>query len=239
MRAFEGILLGSFVISEEHAQLSKTGNAVVRLNKHGFISVFLGVIERKRTMVSKGIPSIENPVLRLPVWFVTLVLIGLVQGCGVGVVHAITVRIVALGGSNTWGKLVSRSQAYPAHLERMLRKRGITARVHNAGVNGSTTAEMLARLPSVVPRGTRLVIFHPGGNDRRYGVPRSVRRHNIRAVKRWLRTRGIAVVMLRGDIIWPLKDRYYLPDGKHFTGAGYRAMAARLLPRVLAALGRR
>jgi acyl-CoA thioesterase-1 len=39
-----------------------------------------------------------------------------------GVAHAATV--VALGASNTFGKGVSRSQAYPAQLEALLRARG-------------------------------------------------------------------------------------------------------------------
>jgi acyl-CoA thioesterase-1 len=39
-----------------------------------------------------------------------------------GVAHAATV--VALGATNTFGKGVSRSQAYPAQLEALLRARG-------------------------------------------------------------------------------------------------------------------
>lgn len=149
------------------------------------------------------------------------------------------VTVVALGASNTWGKGVSRSQAYPVHLEQMLRARGLRARVRNAGINGNTTGQMLARLRSAVPRGTRLVILQPGGNDRRRGIPRWERRDNIRAIKRRLRSRGIAVVMLRNRLIRAVARRHPRPDGQHFKGAGYRALAARLLPRVLAALGRR
>jgi acyl-CoA thioesterase-1 len=74
---------------------------------------------------------------------------------------------VALGASNTFGKGVSRGQAYPAQLEVLLRARGISVHVVNAGINGNTTGEMLARLDSAVPKGTRVVILQPGGNDRR------------------------------------------------------------------------
>ena len=149
-----------------------------------------------------------------------------------------TIRIVALGASNTWGKGVSRVQAYPAHLERMLRARGVRASVRNAGINGNTTGQMLARLSSAVPRGTRLVILQPGGNDRRRGISRGARRANVRAIKRRLRAGGIRVVMLRNRLIGTVARRHPRPDGQHFRPAGYRALAARLLPRVLAKLGR-
>src|SRR5271169_6480528 len=80
------------------------------------------------------------------------------------VAHAATV--VALGASNTFGKGVSRNQAYPAQLEALLRARGLGVHVVNAGVNGDTTGGMLARLDHVVPKGTSVVVLQPGGNDR-------------------------------------------------------------------------
>lgn len=145
--------------------------------------------------------------------------------------------VVALGASNTWGKGVGRGQAYPAHLERMLRRRGLRVRVRNAGVNGNTTAQMLSRMGRVIGASTRIVILQPGGNDRRRGVPRDVRRDNVRAIKRRLRSRGIRVIMLRNRLIGSVERAGYpRPDGQHFTPAGYRALAARLLPKVVRAL---
>ncbi len=152
--------------------------------------------------------------------------------------HAQAVEIVALGASNTWGKGVSRDQAYPRYLQRMLRARGVAARVRNAGINGNTTGQMLKRLKSSISARTRLVILQPGGNDRRRGISREVRRNNIRRIKRYLRNRGIGVVMLRNRLIGSVAKSYRRPDGQHFKGDGYRALAARLLPRVLAKLRR-
>ena len=65
-------------------------------------------------------------------------LIGLIGLVGViGVVFAAATAqaatVVALGASNTFGKGVSRSQAYPAQLEALLRGKGLHARVINAG----------------------------------------------------------------------------------------------------------
>ncbi|MEM9471491.1 MAG: GDSL-type esterase/lipase family protein [Pseudomonadota bacterium] len=152
--------------------------------------------------------------------------------------HTRPVEIVALGASNTWGKGVRRDEAYPKHLERMLRARGVAARVRNAGVNGNTTGQMLDRLKASISPRTRLVILQPGGNDRRRGVSRNIRQNNIRRIKRYLRNRGIAVVMLRNRLIGSVAKRYRRPDGQHFRSDGYRALAARLLPRVLSKLKR-
>ena len=88
---------------------------------------------------------------------------------GVTVSQVQAAEVVALGASNTRGKGVSYSQAYPAHLQRMLRGRGVGVTVRNAGINGNTTGQMLARLNSVISSNTRVVILQPGGNDRRRG----------------------------------------------------------------------
>ncbi len=77
--------------------------------------------------------------------------------------------VVALGASNTYGKGVARNEAFPAQLEAILRAKGSSVRVMNAGINGDTTEGMLRRLDSVVPNGTSAVILQPGGNDRRKG----------------------------------------------------------------------
>lgn len=153
--------------------------------------------------------------------------------------NAQTIDILALGASNTYGKGVCRGQAYPRHLENMLRARGIKARVRNAGINGNTTGQMRARLRPALRASTRLVILQPGGNDRRRGISQSVRRANIQSIKRSLRARGIAVVMLRNRLIGAVARSHPRPDGQHFLGSGYRALAARLIPRVVGAIGRR
>ena len=69
-----------------------------------------------------------------------------------GLAQAATI-IVALGASQTYGRGVARSEAYPAQLEALLRAKGRAVRVINAGINGNTTGAMLQRLGSV-PNGT-------------------------------------------------------------------------------------
>jgi acyl-CoA thioesterase I len=145
---------------------------------------------------------------------------------------AAEVTIVALGASNTYGKGVARGQDYPAQLQAMLGARGYAARVINAGINGDTTGGMASRLDSAVPAGTRVVILQPGGNDRRKGEAAG-REGNISAIVARLNARGIKVVML-DRLLAGTSPQLLQPDGKHFTAEGHRALAARVLPKVIA-----
>ncbi len=148
--------------------------------------------------------------------------------------------VVALGASNTYGKGVSRDQTYPAHLQRMLKAKGINARVINAGINGNTTGQMLARLNSAVPPGTRVVILQPGRNDRRKASGGSEER-NISAIRSRLQARKITVIMLPNHLLGSIRREspaYDQGDGSHLTGKGYAALAASILPEVLAAIGK-
>lgn len=151
--------------------------------------------------------------------FGPLVALGVLFG---GTAEAATV--VALGASNTFGKGVSRSQAYPAQLEAVLRAKGLNVTVINAGVNGDTTGGMLARLTRVVPKATRVVILQPGGNDRRKGTSDQTAEILTR-----LRATGIKVVLLPNSMLRGLPHQ---PDGMHLTPEGYRMLAEQLAGQV-------
>jgi acyl-CoA thioesterase-1 len=163
------------------------------------------------------------PVKRL---FIALAAFGLLFH--VGVAHAATV--VALGASNTAGKGVSQSEAYPAQLEGMLRARGLDVNVINAGISGDTTGGMLARLDSAVPKGTRVVILQPGGNDMRKGQANMTGEIQSR-----LRTMGVKVVMCPNGM---LRGKPRQVDGMHLTPEGYRMLAQQLAGPVAGALRR-
>jgi acyl-CoA thioesterase-1 len=150
---------------------------------------------------------------------------------------AAEVTIVALGASNTYGKGVAPGQDYPAQLQAMLRARGYAARVINAGINRDTTGGMASRLDGAVPAGTRVVILQPGGNDRSKGEAAG-REGNISAIVARLNARGIKVVML-DRLFAGTSPQLLQSDGKHFTAEGHRALAARVLPEVIAHIGGR
>ncbi len=150
--------------------------------------------------------------------------------------------VVALGASNTEGRGrgrtnggVNRPQAFPAQLEAMLRAQGIRATVRNAGIAGDTTGGMLARLDRAVPKGTKVVILQPGGNDARRGIDEGTAAANVAEIRRRLEARGVTVIMLEAlGRIGGRENRD--PDGQHFNAEGHRNFAAWLLPSVMAAL---
>jgi len=138
--------------------------------------------------------------------------------------------VVALGASNTYGKGVARNQAYPAQLEAILRARGSSVRVVNAGINGDTTEGMLRRLDSAVPNGVSAVILQPGGNDRRKLSP-----DRTAEIQSRLAARHIPVIMLANGMLHGLPHQ---PDGQHLTPEGYRMLAESLAAQVAGAIGR-
>jgi acyl-CoA thioesterase-1 len=153
---------------------------------------------------------------------------------GTAPADAAPIRIVAVGASNTHGWYFGNEGAYPARLQALLKAKGIAAEVTNAGVPFDTTAAMLSRIDTDVPKGTDIVILQPGGNDRRFLGTQEQRAANIAAMQRRLRERSIKVLVYDEDI--PL--RYYTLDLIHLTRDGHNMIAEALLPRVLATIGR-
>jgi acyl-CoA thioesterase I len=166
---------------------------------------------------------------------------------GIAAAEAAQISIVALGTSNTRGKGVAADQSYPAQLQALLRAKGIDARVLNMGVNGDSTAGMLARLNSV-PSGTRLVLLeYSPVNESKHGVTNTDA--NIAAIHAKLAARNIKVVDIgaymqgahvsargRGN---PGSSNFVDTDhGPHLSGAVYAGIAAQLLPQVEGAIGR-
>ena len=148
-----------------------------------------------------------------------------------------TVKIVALGASNTDGWGVDRSEAYPAQLQTLLRARGIDANVRNAGMPGDTTGSMLARLGSWLAGDVRLVILQPGTNDERMGLT-AERASNIASIRAELEARNVKLIVIENSMLDALPRTELRGDNIHFTPAGYAMLAERILADVLVALGK-
>ena len=154
----------------------------------------------------------------------------------IGFAHSASAQIVALGASNTQGKGVSSSEAWPAVLESMLHAKGRNVQVTNAGISGDTTGGELARLDSSVPDGTSLVILNFGGNDFRRGrrgngptVTPEERQGNIARILGELHRRHIRTVVADGIINSIRHAGMVQVDGIHLTAEGHRQVAARLV----------
>jgi acyl-CoA thioesterase I len=193
--------------------------------------------------------------------------LGLIVALSIFGVTGAKAQVVALGDSATRGYLLPLTDAWPAKLEGLLHQHGRNVSVANEGVNGDTSDGMLSRMDSAVPSGTRVVILMCCGNDnkdQRHIVADHV--GNVTTLISRLRARGIAVIYsgmggaafgMHDDAgasaarsagaSWcgwsyqglPPEDREDSPAGVHPTPAGHDKIAARMLPCVLRALGRK
>lgn len=100
--------------------------------------------------------------------------------------------VLAYGDSLTYGTGAGPDEDYPAVLARLIGRR-----VVNAGVPGELSAEGLVRLPAVLDEHQpRLLILIHGGNDFLRRLDEGVTAHNLRAMVRLARERGIGVVLV-------------------------------------------
>ena len=110
--------------------------------------------------------------------------------------------VVCLGDSLTEGYGLAPEQSYPSLLERMLRERGQTVRVVNAGVSGSTAASAASRLRWQLRSRPDVVVIALGGNDGLRGVDVAATRANLSTAIDLARESG-ARVLLAGMKIPP------------------------------------
>lgn len=106
--------------------------------------------------------------------------------------------ILAFGDSLTAGYGLGRGLGFAPQLEDALRRHGVKARVHDAGVSGDTTAGGRARLAWTLQRmGAKpdLAIVELGANDMLRGVDPKVTEANLDAILAELKRQGIPVLV--------------------------------------------
>lgn len=104
--------------------------------------------------------------------------------------------VVFLGDSLTAGLGLNEDEAYPAVIERELRKEGTPVRVINAGVSGDTTAGGLSRLSWLLGQHPDIVVVALGANDGMRALPVEETEKNLREIVRRTRASGVRVLLL-------------------------------------------
>lgn len=99
--------------------------------------------------------------------------------------------VVALGDSLTFGYSVNREVAYPAILANLT-----GWNIVNAGINGNTSANVLARVDTIIAQKPDLVLLSVGGNDVLRRVPSQVTATNITATVQQLKAANISVILI-------------------------------------------
>jgi acyl-CoA thioesterase-1 len=173
------------------------------------------------------------------IWFAVIVSFCLTVVAGAA--EAKTIKVFALGASNTNGKGVSSSEAWPAQLERMLRAKGYDVSMSVSAINGDTSEGVLRRAGSI-PEGTQVVAFDTGGdNDRLRGRSEGQINATKDQIVGAIRARGaVAIQAPYMRIIGPQRSggAGYQEDGIHLTAASHARVAAYLMPKVIAAAGK-
>lgn len=106
--------------------------------------------------------------------------------------------VLAFGDSLTAGYRLPPGQGFAPQLEAALRKQGVAARVHNAGVSGDTTAQGRARLNWVLAAlkaKPDAVIVELGANDMLRGLDPARAEANLDAILAELSKRRIKVLL--------------------------------------------
>ncbi len=103
--------------------------------------------------------------------------------------------ILFLGDSLTEGYQLSREEAYPAIIERTLKKENKNIKVINGGVSGATSASGLKRLDWYLRAKPDIMILALGANDGLRGLNLMDTEKNLSAVIKKAQERGMLVIL--------------------------------------------
>jgi acyl-CoA thioesterase I len=149
---------------------------------------------------------------------------------------ALAKTILVVGDSLTEGYGLESTDAFPAHLERLLRRKFPDVKVINGGVSGSTTASAEQRVKWFAKAKPEVIIFSLGANDGLRGVAVRESRKNLeRAIQA---ARGLGMRVLLTGMKLPLN--YGKPYRQEFE-AMYTSLSTELrvplLPFLLEGVG--
>jgi lysophospholipase L1-like esterase len=122
------------------------------------------------------------------------------------------VRYLALGDSLTQGVGADElTGAFPVLLAQEWRSAGCKVELHNAGVSGYTSGQVLAeQVPQIGSFQPTLITFQAGGNDIVNGVSVDEYRQNVRAVLDSAKASGTRVVVLAQN------EWFRSPEGQNY-----------------------
>jgi acyl-CoA thioesterase I len=109
---------------------------------------------------------------------------------------AATGTIAAMGDSLTAGYHLSPADAYPAMLQKLLKKKGYSYRVINAGISGETSSGALTRVEWVLTIQPDIIILETGANDGLRGINPEITQSNIEKIVAFFQVKKVTVVLI-------------------------------------------
>ncbi|MBR9999254.1 MAG: arylesterase [Cyclobacteriaceae bacterium] len=149
-----------------------------------------------------------------------------------------TSTILCFGNSLTAGYNIDPTFAYPAVLERNLKKSGYDVEVINAGLSGETSAGGLERINWILRQPVDIFILELGANDGLRGLPLEQTKNNLQAIIDRVKSKYPDVeIVIAGMMVPPNMGEKY---GSQFVKI-YPELAtkndARLIPFLLEGVG--
>lgn len=139
-----------------------------------------------------SVPSTYGVELR---WFHLGLLVALAFAALAAPAAAKPLRIVVIGDSLTAGYQLPADAAFPAILEKALKRRGKDLSVINASVSGDTVGAGLERLDWALGEGADAVIVELGANDMLRGIDPATTRRGLDEILTRLAERRIPVLL--------------------------------------------
>ena len=142
--------------------------------------------------------------------------------------------ILFFGDSITAGYGLSPEDAFPAHVEAMLVKKGMDVKVVNAGLSGETSAGGLSRIDWVLRQPIDVFILELGANDGLRGLPLGQTRANLQAIIDKVKAKNPKVkLVLAGMMVPPNLGEEYTSEFKEIYPRLARKNNASLIPFLL------
>jgi acyl-CoA thioesterase-1 len=144
--------------------------------------------------------------------------------------------ILFLGDSLTEGYQLSKEEAYPALIEKKLKKKHKDIKVINGGVSGATTASGLKRMDWYLKAKPDIMVLALGGNDGLRGTKVDETEKNLSLVIEKAQERGIRVVLVGMKMPTNMGEPYRSQFEKIFPKLA-KKYSLRLVPFILEGVG--
>ncbi len=147
-------------------------------------------------------------------------------------------RIVFYGDSITAGYGVDLNEAYPAEIERILKKKGYSVEVINAGSSGETSAGGVTRINWILKKPADIFILELGGNDGLRGLPLSETKKNLQTILDQVKTKNPNTkLIVAGMEVPPNLGQEYTAEFRNIFPSLAKNNQALLIPFILENVG--
>ncbi|MEZ4971989.1 MAG: arylesterase [Cyclobacteriaceae bacterium] len=142
--------------------------------------------------------------------------------------------ILFFGDSITAGYGLSMEEAYPAHVEKTLKEKGLDVKVVNAGLSGETSAGGLSRIDWVLRQQVDVFVLELGANDGLRGLPLSQTRSNLQSIIDKVKVKNPNVkIVLAGMMVPPNMGKEYTSEFRNIYPDLAKKNKATLIPFLL------